>query len=134
MLFAYCLGVSIPAKYCALALVLICLFVACGADKQTEPSTADELPYSPLDFLVTQEEQIALTQWCEENSAYKDLDCEQEVAKVALQVGFRENRADEKCWVELFADRITGKFALDQDDFESRSQSCVAKGLTRIDN
>ena len=133
LVFPYCLKVLIGRKRSALTLLVICCLAACSASNPTEPSSYD-LPYSPVDLLVTQEEQIALTQWCDENSTLKDLDCEKEVARVALKVGFRDSRGDEKCWVELFADRVLGKFSLDEGAYESRSHSCVELGLTRMDN
>ncbi len=119
-------------KCCVVVLLAASSLVACSGDNETEPGSSRDLPYSPTDLLVTQEEQIALAEWCEEHSTFKDLDCEREVGKVALAVGFRETRGDEQCWVELFADRITGKFGIDEGAYELRAQACADLGLTLV--
>ena len=117
----------------ALAFLLAFSSAGCGEESKTQPSSSLKMPYSPEDLLVTQEEQLALTRWCEENSVLRELNCELEVAKVALAVGFRESRGDERCWVELFGEKITGRFAGDSNAYESRVQYCTGLDLVRVD-
>ena len=117
----------------AVAFLFAVCSVACGEESKTQPPSSLNLPYSPEDSLVTQEEQLALTQWCEENSVFRDLNCELEVAKVALTVGFRETRADERCWVELFGEKVSGRFATNSEAYESRVKHCTELGLVRVD-
>ena len=115
-------------------LLLSVLLVACGQGGSSEQRPARDLPYSPKDSLVTQEEQLALIAWCENNSVFRQLDCESEVSEVALMVGFREYRGDEQCWVELFADKVSGHFGADLASYGNRAQECSDLGVTRVNN
>ena len=112
--------------------LLSLVIAACGQGGSSEQMPARDLPYSPKDSLVTQEEQLALIAWCENNSVLRQLDCESEVGKLALTVGFREYRGDEQCWVELFADKVSGQFGADIASYETRAQECTDLGVTRV--